>query len=483
MDQEGFGKWVIDGREEIPGEIRFDESNGEITLHCIEHLDLTIGKVIPRISGKAIVNGHLRYITLFHCFVQTSGFLSTADNESKQDQLPYISISPEITIIGGYLSDIDSTCVDSMSIYSDVLDIWCNYLQRECITQKSTEKIFTISEKSKYVKADMKEEIVTLFSTMTNVKFPKEHMSSISVTPVSKLKIDFHKPVNIVSLIDKLFKYKKLFEVLLLHPFSFRKIRFHHKDCGDCELLYSPFGLYKKINHSIITPINYAWIQDSMTTIFEKWDDVYTSNYYGIISIFLGGVLNKNQLPENVFLDQIKAVVRIYSLKGLNKPVKEGVLKKIRKIIKNALRDPQFSGYRDRICGLLNLLRNEPPIKCLTEIFNASHVKDVFGEEDVGRKKYADKLISVRNALVHPEEKTEQNKLDNQQYTVIVKRLFCLVYSVLLKEIGVDEETIEEALIRKFSIRLLIENPPMKYEFKEKTKNDHTHTNDNNRKD
>ncbi|HEY4787133.1 MAG TPA: HEPN domain-containing protein [Bacteroidales bacterium] len=187
--------------------------------------------------------------------------------------------------------------------------------------------------------------------------------------------------------------------------------------------------------------VRYKDIQDKFPTIIKNWCDLYL-NLSSVLNLMLVTFRNKNHFTDDKFMDTVKALESYHRITHNNQRIPEQVYEKlVSKILGSVtLGNADMEWLTNKLKG------NEPSLnKRLKELLKEN--QNCFVIENIkDARKFCIDITYTRNYLTHHDKEGEKNALKGKDLFDATLNAQGLLYSCILKMLGLQNEHFEKGL-------------------------------------
>jgi hypothetical protein len=195
---------------------------------------------------------------------------------------------------------------------------------------------------------------------------------------------------------------------------------------------------------------------DRLGELLKSWiENIKTDALEPLYELYFGALYNPSIYPEHKFLSFVIAIEGYHRRKFDEKYLSKEEYKSVRDKLVEAIPKETKEKLKTRIIGSLKYCYQFSLRNILDELLEKYQVIfDEMTEDELERleikdkKEFINKVVDVRNYLVHQDKELEE-KVHDTDLPLLTRKLELLIHAILLEEIGFDLLKIEELLRRK----------------------------------
>lgn len=387
-------------------------------------------------------------ITLEYCSLKSEKFSSLFKSQK---------ISVLNCYIGEIINNLEDNIIVGMRIETSLLKSWANMF---IFDDKKNEDSFDFSYKlQKPIISELEFFSVTLNFDIS-MSYPSNSSFNFEQTPA--FYINFREKVSVEKAWKIAFKINQLMTILIGEKTEIIEIKFFLKKLDE-EIVETKY--HKIIYETPLIPYGSIWksetknkekhwrfmssnlreieiqLPDIIKTWFSKEDKIDV-----LINLFTSVYLLDGQFTETQFLTLAQALESFHRKNRKNYMLDENEFAEKRKKIIEALPEE----YKEEFEGRLKFT-NEPNFsKRIKELFNEAN--DIIGNKKRDIKSISNEISEMRNYYTHYDKSNKNHNSNNFdkliEYTDLME---ILVYIILFKEIGFDNDKIKKIFNKKIN--------------------------------
>lgn len=439
--------WLPESKERtIPGTLRFNPEDGPIleligSFHDIPELS---AKPPPEIVLGITSNG--KKITLY-------GYQGKSDQISWPG-LTTTTMKPRVMFVGYHFAKKEEISFDNLSINYLYLEDW--YFTNPFSIKHDLPKEYSM--KYQYPKpgiALLEDFKVTLESNL-NVSYRKrtdiQVKHSVFIKAASKEKRHFS------DFLDFFYKIRNFISLGVKRPVYPLVIRGQTDKnivvMGDGTKVCPQIEIYMKqtsreIQKKTITPFEMLYsfnnIEAQFETFLKNWIQI-ADNLKPVHDLYFGTLYNPRMYIEDKFINSTQALETYHRRKfpesyAIEPEKSDEIVKKAVEVVPNEFREhfqqklmySHEHGLRTRLTDIIKI----------NDVIISSFIRT--GRE---RKSFIQKVVVTRNFLTHYDKSLEQEAAKGEELYWITQKLKIIIEIILLREIGIEQETIKNVISR-----------------------------------
>lgn len=241
-----------------------------------------------------------------------------------------------------------------------------------------------------------------------------------------------------------LFTYEQSYTIsLTFKDEDYSEISSHYSQLKYIKCFYqnSLFDSKYKLKRPHEHLVKYVSVCDFFPALIKKWCEMY-QEYESVFTLMLLSFRRKNYFSVEKFMDTVRAIESFHRNAQNNERIPQ---KDYEKLVDTVLQSVQLK--KDDTLWLANKLKgNEPSLnKRLMELIRENQNRFII-DNITNKKKFSRDITNSRNYYTHYDKSREGEALKGKELFDITLNLMGLLYSVILKELGLNDSDFEEGL-------------------------------------